>query len=90
MAQICASGERAAGHYQDVSYWTFNWRKKGGSQRMIELARQERFYQQEYCGCVYSLRDSNRYRLACGRSRIKRLSQFYGEENVNLIARSTL
>lgn len=89
MSQICASGERAAAPYQDVSYWTFNWRKQGGSQRMVELAKQEHFYQQEYCGCVYSLRDSNRHRQACDRPRIKRLSQFYGDENVSLIARST-
>ena len=59
MAQITASGERAADHYNNVKYWTINWRKQGGSQRMIELSKQEHFYQQEYCGCVYSLRDTN-------------------------------
>ena len=36
-------------------YWTYNWRKLGGSQRMITLSKEEEFYQQEYCGCVYSL-----------------------------------
>ena len=41
-------------------YWDYNWRKKGGSQRMIEISKRENFYQQEYCGCVYSLRDTNR------------------------------
>ncbi|WP_211827867.1 epoxyqueuosine reductase QueH [Kistimonas asteriae] len=87
MAQINASGERAAGRYRGVEYWTINWRKQGGSQRMIELSKQEHFYQQEYCGCVYSLRDTNRHRLACGRPRIKRLAQFYGEGE-QLIARS--
>ncbi len=87
MEQINASGVRAAGHYPEITYWTLNWRKHGGSQRMIELSRQEHFYQQEYCGCVYSLRDTNRHRLACGRPRIKRLTQFYGDET-QLIARS--
>lgn len=79
MEQINHCGIRAAAPYPGVEYWTFNWRKQGGSQRMVELAKQESFYQQEYCGCVYSLRDTNRHRLARGRPRIKRLVKFYGE-----------
>src|ERR1700727_3170893 len=71
MEQINASGTRAASHYPNMTYWTFNWRKEGGSQRMIEISKQENFYQQEYCGCVYSLRDTNRWRMHNGRSRIK-------------------
>lgn len=30
---------------------------------MIEISKRESFYQQEYCGCVYSLRDTNRHRV---------------------------
>ena len=78
MEQINDSGVRAASRYPELTYWTFNWRKQGGSQRMIELAKQEAFYQQEYCGCVYSLRDTNRHRMANGRPRVKRLVNFYG------------
>ena len=80
MDQINDCGVRAAAPYDEVDYWTLNWRKKGGSQRMIELARKESFYQQEYCGCVYSLRDTNRYRMSRGRDRIKRLVKFYGAD----------
>ena len=93
MEQINDSGVRAASRYPDISYWTFNWRKQGGSQRMIELAKQEAFYQQEYCGCVYSLRDTNRHRMANGRPRVKRLVTFYinkkDDEDVELIASSS-
>ena len=90
MNQINGCGVRAANHYPGVVYWTYNWRKRGGSQRMIELARDEAFYQQEYCGCVYSLRDTNRHRLACGRPRIKRLVNFYGQnQDEDIIARSS-
>lgn len=91
MAQINESGVRSASRYPDVSYWTFNWRKQGGSQRMIELAKQEVFYQQEYCGCVYSLRDTNRHRMANGRNRIKRMVKYYGAdtEKPELIASTT-
>ena len=77
MKQINDSGERAAKRYPHVNYWTFNWRKKGGSQRMIEISKAENFYQQEYCGCVYSLRDTNRRRRENNRPRIKRLVKFY-------------
>ena len=81
MEQINDCGIRAASHYPDITYWTFNWRKKGGSQRMIEISVRENFYQQEYCGCVFSLRDTNRWRVANGRERIKIGQKFYGESD---------
>lgn len=81
MEQINGCGVRAADRYDDVDYWTFNWRKQGGAQRMIEISKREQFYQQEYCGCVYSLRDTNRWRMSNGRSRIKRNIKFYGLED---------
>jgi len=77
MQQINDCGVRAAAHYPDMLYWQFNWRKGGGSSRMIEISKRERFYQQEYCGCIYSLRDSNRHRVASGRERIEIGVQYY-------------
>jgi len=77
MQQINDCGVRAAAHYPDMLYWEFNWRKGGGSSRMIEISKRERFYQQEYCGCIYSLRDSNRHRVASGRERIEIGVQYY-------------
>jgi predicted adenine nucleotide alpha hydrolase (AANH) superfamily ATPase len=76
MAQINDCGERAAAHYDGISYWTFNWRKGGGANRMIEISKREQFYQQEYCGCVYSLRDTNAWRVAQGRDEI-RIGELY-------------
>lgn len=81
MEQINACGIRAASHYPNMTYWTFNWRKNGGSQRMIEISKREGFYQQEYCGCVYSRRDTNRWRLKSGRDPIKIGVKYYGENN---------
>ena len=37
MAQINDCGIRAASRYPDLVYWDYNWRKKGGSARMIEI-----------------------------------------------------
>ena len=77
MAQINGCGERAAQRYQDLFYWTYNWRKSGGSQRMIEISKKEKFYQQEYCGCIFSLRDTNKWRTAQGRKKVVTGKNFY-------------
>ena len=75
--QINSCGVRAANRYNGINYWTFNWRKKGGSSRMIEISKKEQFYQQEYCGCAYSLRDTNRSRLERGMDPIKIGEKYY-------------
>ncbi|MDA8390646.1 MAG: epoxyqueuosine reductase QueH [Gammaproteobacteria bacterium] len=80
MNQINGCGERAAARHEGLVYWTLNWRKGGGSQRMIEIAKAERFYQQEYCGCVYSLRDTNRQRQQKGLGKIRFGVRYYGSE----------
>lgn len=81
MDQINDCGIRAANQFDDLIYWTYNWRKHNGSNRMIEVSKREGFYQQEYCGCVYSLRDTNRWRRANGRDRIKIGVKYYGQES---------
>ena len=43
MKQINDSGHRAAERYDQVSYWDFNWRKQGGSSRMIEISKEKNF-----------------------------------------------
>ncbi|MDV7559585.1 epoxyqueuosine reductase QueH [Acinetobacter baumannii] len=83
MAQINDCGICAASHYPDIQYWDYNWRKNGGSSRMIEISKREEFYQQEYCGCVYSLRDTNRWRMSNGRDRIKIGVKFYSNAMEN-------
>lgn len=79
MNQINDSGIRAASHYENITYWTYNWRKDGGSERMYQIAKRENFYKQEYCGCVYSLRDTNIWRKTKERNRIKIGLNYYKE-----------
>lgn len=81
MDQINRSGVKSAGHYEGITYWTHNWRKKGGAQRMVELSKKEQFYQQEYCGCVYSLRDTNQWRKKNNRAPVVRGIKFYGRDD---------
>ena len=78
MNQINGCGVRAASRYPGLVYWDYNWRKGGGAQRMIEISQREQFYQQEYCGCVYSLRDTNARRAAQGRKPVEIGVHFYG------------
>lgn len=80
MQQVNDCGRRAVAYYPGMVYWDYNWRKQGGSSRMIEISKREQFYQQEYCGCVYSLRDTNLHRKSQGRPLIKIGQLHYGKE----------
>ena len=80
MEQINAAGRLAAEHTQGVSFFDFNWRKAGGSSRMIDISKKEGFYQQQYCGCVYSLRDTNAWREKKGREKVAFGKDFYSED----------
>ena len=79
--QINRCGIRAAHKHDGLTYWTHNWRKAGGANRMIEISKDEQFYQQEYCGCAYSLRDTNMHRLNTGREPIKLGVKYYGKDH---------
>lgn len=81
MEQINDCGIRAASRYDNLTYWTYNWRKKGGAERMYQIAKRENFYKQEYCGCVYSLRDTNRWRKKNLRQRIKLGENYYTDSS---------
>ena len=47
---------------------------------LAEICKNEKFYQQEYCGCAFSLRDANKWRVANGREKIRIGEKFYGTE----------
>ena len=83
MKQINDSGAKSS-EPNHLPYWDFNWRKQGGSSRMLEISKKENFYQQEYCGCIYSLRDTNKWRVSKGRDKIERGVKFYQEAKLKL------
>ncbi len=80
MDQINDCGIRAAKEYQGLEYWTYNWRKDGGADRMYQLAKEENFYKQRYCGCIYSLRDTNAWHEKNNRPKIEIGQDFYSFE----------
>jgi len=81
MNQINEAGKFAVSKYKGLSYWTYNWRKEDGSHRMIEVSKDEGFYMQEYCGCVYSLRDTNQWRESNSRPKIKIGINYYSHSD---------
>ena len=81
MDQINQSGLKAARMFKNITYWTYNWRKNKGSENMLKVSKAERFYMQEYCGCVYSLRDSNIWRNKNNRPDIEIGIKYYSLSN---------
>jgi len=49
-------GQELASVYE-VPYLPSDFKKRGGYQRSIELSREYELYRQNFCGCVYSMRD---------------------------------
>ncbi len=45
-----------------VPFYPANFKKQGGFQRSLEISRQQGFYRQNYCGCCYSLAESEQRR----------------------------
>jgi predicted adenine nucleotide alpha hydrolase (AANH) superfamily ATPase len=68
--QVNQSGLKAASHYPGLTFMAINWRKDGASARISAIAKQEKFYQQAYCGCRFSLRKVNENRKVKGLSLI--------------------
>jgi len=55
LEQIGEAGKRAAAQTEGVKFWDKNWRKDGLQQRRNELLKENEFYNQNYCGCEFSI-----------------------------------
>lgn len=38
-------------------WWPYNWRKNGLQERRLEIIKEYDFYNQQYCGCEFSMRN---------------------------------
>lgn len=56
MTVINNCGINVAARYNNLTYWTYDWRKVCSPQLMAEISQQENFYRQKYCGCVFSFK----------------------------------
>ena len=60
LAQVDEAGKWACGQVQGVAWWGQNWRKGGLQPRRSEIIREQVFYNQDYCGCEFSYRSSDK------------------------------
>jgi len=71
-SQVNGSGIRAARpHFPKLKFWVYDWQTDAMTKRKYDISVEERFYKQEYCGCSYSLRDSNIWRVKNGIDKVK-------------------
>ena len=55
LEQIELAGRRAEEAVPGTRFWAQNWRKGGLYERRNQLLREYDFYNQQYCGCEFSL-----------------------------------
>ena len=55
LTQIAEAGYEAASKFSNVSFWEKNWRKDGLNERRRILLAENNFYNQQYCGCEFSM-----------------------------------
>ena len=56
LEQIEEAGRFAESQVPEVTFWAQNWRKGGLSERRIQIIKDYGFYNQQYCGCEFSMR----------------------------------
>lgn len=64
LGQVIEAGKLAVADYPDVIFWAQNWRKGGLSDRRNAIVKEMNFYNQQYCGCEFSLRQAITHRRA--------------------------
>ncbi len=55
LEQIETAGAYAVSSYDDVVWWEQNWRKGGLTERRAAIIKEYNFYNQQYCGCEFSM-----------------------------------
>lgn len=58
LEQISLAGQAAQDAVPGTEFWAQNWRKGGLQERRNQLLREYDFYNQQYCGCEFSVRPS--------------------------------
>ena len=56
LEQIERAGHDAEASVEGTRFWAQNWRKGGLYERRNQLLREYGFYNQQYCGCEFSVR----------------------------------
>jgi predicted adenine nucleotide alpha hydrolase (AANH) superfamily ATPase len=54
---VQGEGLMVNGEKPTVTFWDKNWRKGGLQDRRNALLKENNFYNQQYCGCEFSIRN---------------------------------
>ncbi len=84
-AAINLAGSELAARY-NVEFVTSDFKKNNGYKRSVEISREEGFYRQSYCGCVYSMLERDREsgfarKASLFRSRLENSPQKIGDSS---------
>ena len=60
MEQLQSAGENIAKKY-GLKFLTVDFRSGGGTQEQFALAKRDKLYHQDYCGCIYALSKQREY-----------------------------
>ena len=64
--QVMRAGLKAASLFPGITFWDMDWRKGGGTEMMAQITKEEKFYRQNYCGCIYSFENSLKKQMDYG------------------------
>jgi predicted adenine nucleotide alpha hydrolase (AANH) superfamily ATPase len=53
---VFSAGEFAVKAHPSVMFWKKDWKKDGLSERRSQIVKLQHFYNQQYCGCEFSMR----------------------------------
>ena len=57
--QVNEAGRWACAQVEGVTWWDRNWRKEGLQERRSEIIKEMNFYNQTWCGCEFSLKNTS-------------------------------
>ena len=56
LGSLATGGTQESSKFTEVKFWAQNWRKGGLYERRNQLLKEYDFYNQQYCGCEFSMR----------------------------------
>ncbi len=65
LEQISLAGLAAQEAVEGTTFWAQNWRKGGLQDRRNQLLREYQFYNQQYCGCEFSMNNNKGNSIDC-------------------------
>lgn len=56
-AKVISAIAKAIGNHRELKFYDVDWKTGGRQEKGLKMTKERNIYRQNYCGCVYSLRD---------------------------------